>query len=111
AASAEAGIPPGKLILDPGFGFGWRPEQNLEMVRRLPELWRFGLPVLVGPSRKSTLGMVLDRPIDQRAFGTAALVALAVAGGADIVRVHDVAEMADVVRVADATVRAMWRPP
>ena len=110
AMAAETGIAPGSLVLDPGFGFGWRPEQNLEMVRRLPELWRFGLPLLVGPSRKSTLGMVLDRPVEERTFGTAALVALAVAGGADIVRVHDVAEMADVVRTADATVRGTWRP-
>ncbi len=105
-----AGISRSRIILDPGFGFGWQPEQNLEMVRRLPELWDFGLPLLVGPSRKSTIGQVLDAPVDERLEGTAAAVALAVAGGADIVRVHDVCEMARVARVADAIVRANWRP-
>lgn len=104
-----AGIEPGRVILDPGFGFGWTPEQNLEMLRRLPELWEFELPILVGTSRKSTLGYVLnDAPPGDRLEGTAATVALAVAAGADIVRVHDVREMVRVVRVADAVVRGNW---
>jgi dihydropteroate synthase len=102
------GIAPDRVILDPGFGFGWTPEQNLEMLRRLPELWEFRLPLLVGTSRKSTIGFVLDAPVDQRLEGTAATVALAIAAGADIVRVHDVAEMAKVVKVTDAVVRANW---
>lgn len=104
-------IAPDRVILDPGFGFGWTPEQNLEMLRRLPELWDFRLPILVGTSRKSTIGYVLDAPVDQRLEGTAATVALSIGAGADIVRVHDVAEMAKVVRVADAVVRAKWTHP
>ncbi len=110
AIAASAGIDPSRIILDPGFGFGWRPEQNLEMVRRLPELWELGLPLLLGPSRKSSIGLVLGVPVEERLEGTAAAVALAVAGGADIVRVHDVREMARVVRVADAIARDTWRP-
>jgi dihydropteroate synthase len=109
AAAAAAGVAGGQIVLDPGFGFGWRPHENLEMVRRLPELWGFELPLLLGVSRKSTIGLLLDAPVERRLEGTAALVALGIAGGADIVRVHDVAEMARVVRVADATVRARWR--
>jgi dihydropteroate synthase len=105
----SAGIPPDRVILDPGFGFGWTPEQNLELLRRLPELWRFELPLLVGTSRKSTIGIVLDAPIDQRLEGTAATVAFAIAAGADIVRVHDVAAMARVARMTDAIARAGWR--
>jgi dihydropteroate synthase len=104
----EAGIPGSHIILDPGFGFGWTPEQNLEMLRRLPELWDLELPLLVGVSRKSTLGFVLDTPVEDRLEGTAAAVSLCVAGGADIVRVHDVREMRRVVRVADAIARANW---
>jgi dihydropteroate synthase len=104
-----AGIGQRQIILDPGFGFGWTPEQNLEMVRRLPELWGLGFPLLLGVSRKSTIGYILGAPVHERMEGTAALVALAVAGGADIVRVHDVAAMVKVVRVADATVRGNWR--
>jgi dihydropteroate synthase len=102
------GIAPDQVILDPGFGFGWTPEQNLEMLRRLPELWEFRLPLLVGTSRKSTIGFVLDAPVAGRLEGTAATVAIAIAAGADIVRVHDVAEMVKVARMADAVVRANW---
>jgi dihydropteroate synthase len=102
------GIAPDQVILDPGFGFGWTPEQNLEILRRLPELWEFRLPLLVGTSRKSTIGFVLDAPVEERLEGTAATVALAIAAGADIVRVHDVAEMARIARVTDAVVRANW---
>ncbi|MCK9518540.1 MAG: dihydropteroate synthase [Dehalococcoidia bacterium] len=105
-----AGVPRERIILDPGFGFGWSEQQNLEMVRRLPELWALQLPLLVGPSRKSTIGTVLDVPVNERLEGTAAVVALAIAKGADIVRVHDVREMVRVARVADAIVRANWPP-
>jgi dihydropteroate synthase len=111
AIADKAGIAPGRVILDPGFGFGWTPEQNLEMLRRLPELWVAEMPLLVGPSRKSTLGLVLEAPVEERLYGTAAAVALAIAGGADLVRVHDVGAMAQVARVADAIVRANWRQP
>ncbi|HET7737000.1 MAG TPA: dihydropteroate synthase [Tepidiformaceae bacterium] len=103
------GIPRDRIVLDPGFGFGWKPEQNLEMLRRLPELAAaVDLPILAGTSRKSTIGFVLDLPVDQRFEGTAATVALSIAGGSDIVRVHNVREMARVARMTDAVVRANW---
>ncbi len=107
----RSGMAREQLILDPGFGFGWTPEQNLEMLRRLGELRTLGLPVLIGTSRKSTIGAVLDKPEDQRLFGTAATVAIAIANGADIVRVHDVAEMVQVCRMTDAIVRHAISPP
>lgn len=111
AIAADAGLPRERLIVDPGFGFGWTPEQNVEMLRRLGELRNLGLPLLLGTSRKSTIGAVLDESRPQaRVFGTAATVALAVAAGVDIVRVHDVAAMRDVVRMADAVVRGWSRP-
>jgi len=105
AIAATAGVPRERLIIDPGFGFGWTVEQNLEMLRRLGELRDLGLPILVGTSRKSTLGAVLGLPEADRIWGTAATVALAIANGADIVRVHDVAQMAQVCRMTDAVVR------
>jgi len=106
AIAERAGLPRERLIVDPGFGFGWSEEENLEMLRRLGELRDLGLPILAGTSRKSTIGAVLDRrAVEHRLAGTAATVAIAIANGADIVRVHDVAEMRDVARVADAVVR------
>jgi dihydropteroate synthase len=111
AIAAEAGVPRDRLIVDPGFGFGWGPEQNLELLRRLGELRALGCPVLIGTSRKSTIGYVLDRPEQERVWGTAATVALAIAAGADLVRVHDVDEMTQVVRVADAVVRGLPERP
>ena len=110
-AARAAGIDPAKIMLDPGFGFGWTPEQNLEILRRLPELWSLEMPLIVGTSRKSTLGLVLDAPVDGRFEGTAASVALCIAGGADIVRVHEVGAMVRVAKVADAIVRANWTAP
>ncbi len=113
AASAErcvrAGIPAEHVILDPGIGFGKTPEHNLAILGALPRLVALGFPTLVGTSRKSTIGRITGRDVDHRAFGTAATVALAAAAGVDIVRVHDVAEQRDVVRVTDAIVRG-WRP-
>jgi dihydropteroate synthase len=100
-----AGIERGRLIGDPGFGFGWTLEQNLEMLRRLSELQACGLPLLVGTSLKSTIGSVLDLPPEERAWGTAATVAIAITNGADVVRVHDMREIAQVSRMADAIVR------
>jgi dihydropteroate synthase len=105
----EAGVDEQQLILDPGFGFGWQPAQNLELLRRLGELRALGRPLLLGTSRKSTLGLILARSEDERLWGTAATVALAVEAGVDMVRVHDVRAMADVVKVADAVVRG-WTP-
>ncbi|MSQ41694.1 MAG: dihydropteroate synthase [Dehalococcoidia bacterium] len=106
----RAGVERSRLLLDPGFGFGWEVAQNLELLRRLGELRALGRPLLVGSSRKSAIGAVLWRAEGERAWGTAATVALAVQGGADIVRVHDVREMAEVARMADAVVRG-WPPP
>jgi dihydropteroate synthase len=108
--AADAGLPRERLIVDPGFGFGWTPEQNIELLRRLAELRALRLPLLLGTSRKSTIGAVLGgAPVRERLFGTAASVALAIAGGADIVRVHDVAAMKQVAAVADAVVRGWPR--
>ena len=101
-AAEEAGIERSRIVLDPGIGFGKTLEHNLEVIRRLQELKGLGYPVLLGPSRKSFIGRILDLPADQRLEGTAAAVALGIANGADIVRVHDVREMVRVVRVADA---------
>jgi dihydropteroate synthase len=94
-----------RLILDPGFGFGWAVEDNLAMLDRLGELRDLGLPLLVGTSRKTTIGVVLEQPEDKRIWGTAATVAISIANGADIVRVHDVAEMKQVCLMTDAVVR------
>jgi dihydropteroate synthase len=105
AAATTAGIPQERIIVDPGFGFGWRVEQTLELLRRLRELRELGRPILIGTSRKSSIGRVLDLPVEQRLEGTAATVALAIGNGADIVRVHDVREMSRVARMTDAVVR------
>jgi len=107
----EHGLPEERVIIDPGFNFGWTPEQALDMLRRLGELRVLRRPILVGASRKSTIGIVLgDAPVEERLEGTAASVAISIANGADIVRVHDVKEMVRVAKVADAIVRG-WREP
>jgi dihydropteroate synthase len=99
----RAGVPKAQIILDPGIGFGKSYPQNYELLARLPELARLGFPLLVGTSRKSFIGRALGgAPEASRVWGTAATVAASVLGGAHIVRVHDVAEMVQVVRVADA---------
>ncbi len=106
----EQGLPEERVIIDPGFNFGWTEEQALEMLRRLAELKALRRPILIGTSRKSTIGKVLgDLPAGQRLEGTAATVAISIANGADIVRVHDVKEMARVARMADAVVRGWQR--
>lgn len=106
ARGATAGVRRERLIVDPGIGFAKDAGHSLEAMRRLPELQSLGCPVLVGPSRKSFLGKVLDLPVGERLFGTAAAVAVAVLGGAHLVRVHDVREMVQVVRVCDAVLAA-----
>lgn len=103
--AVSRGVPWEHLIIDPGFGFGKDWRQNLELLRRLGEFRALGRPILAGLSRKSVIGRVLGLPEQQRLEGTAAVVSLAIAGGADIVRVHDVAAMTRVVRMADAVVR------
>jgi dihydropteroate synthase len=103
--AVQAGIERGRLIVDPGLGFGKSSKQNLTIVRKMGELRGLGLPLLVGPSRKGTIGKVLNLPVDERLEGTAALVALSIAHGADIVRVHDVRAMVRVARMTDAVMR------
>jgi dihydropteroate synthase len=105
AIAQSAGIPDEHIILDPGIGFGKSVEQNLELLDRLGEICALGYPVLLGPSRKSFIGYTLNLPPDQRLEGTAAAVAVGIARGADIVRVHDVAFMGRIVRMTDAIVR------
>ncbi len=97
----DAGVPKERVIVDPGIGFGKNPEQNWEVMRRLGELRELGQPVLLGTSRKSFIGKLLDLPVGERLEGTAATIVAGVLRGADIVRVHDVLEMTRVVRVAD----------
>ncbi len=101
----DAGMDWNNIIIDPGIGFGKTVEQNVEIVRRLAELKALGRPILLGTSRKSFIGHVLDLPVDQRVEGTAATVAIGIANGADIVRVHDVAQMVRVVKMSDVIVR------
>jgi len=101
----NAGVPEPNIIIDPGIGFGKSLEQNLEIIRRLAELKSLGKPILLGSSRKSMIGLVLDLPIDQRLEGTAATLAIGIANGANIVRVHDVKAMVRVCRVSDAIIR------
>lgn len=104
-SALDAGIPEEKIVLDPGIGFGKTAEHSLEVLRRLKEFESLGRPILTGTSRKSSIGKVLDLPVDDRIEGTAATVALSIVGGADIVRVHDVREMVRVARMSDAIVR------
>lgn len=100
--AGEAGIDRERIAVDPGIGFAKLADHNLNILRRLREFTCFGLPLLVGSSRKSFIGKILDRETSQRTHGTAATVALAVQGGADILRVHDVREMRDVADMAHA---------
>lgn len=104
----DMGVPWDNLIVDPGIGFGKTWQQNLEIIQRLEELNSLGRPILVGPSRKSFIGIVLDLPADERIEGTAASIAISIAKGADIVRVHDVRQMVRVCRVSDAIVRSAY---
>jgi dihydropteroate synthase len=103
----SAGIADNQIILDPGIGFGKSVEQNLELVDRLAEIRALGYPVLLGPSRKSFIGYTLNTPPDQRLEGTAAAVAIGIARGADIIRVHDFPFITKVVRMTDAIVRRL----
>jgi len=100
--AARAGIARQNIVLDPGIGFGKTPEQSLTAIARLPELRSFGLPLLVGASRKRFIDKVSPAPPDQRLGGSIAAHVLAVAGGAAIIRTHDVAETVQALRVAAA---------
>ena len=103
--AVKAGVEESNIILDPGIGFGKTREHNLELINRLDEIRALGYPVLLGASRKSFIGFTLDLPADQRVEGTAATVAIGIARGADIVRVHDVKELVRVAKMTDAIVR------
>lgn len=106
----EGGVSPDSIVVDPGIGFGKDWRGNLELLRRLPEIARrLPYPLLVGTSRKSFIGVVTGRGVGDRLFGTAATVALAVQGGASVVRVHDVREMRDVADMA-AAISGRWSP-
>ncbi|HSW43132.1 MAG TPA: dihydropteroate synthase [Patescibacteria group bacterium] len=108
--AVRVGVPREHLIVDPGFGFGKTPEHNLALLRELPALRLLGRPIMLGTSRKSTLGRVLNLPPDERLEATLATTVLGVAAGVDLVRVHDVLANARAARMADAVVRG-WRPP
>ena len=103
--AVQAGVEESRIILDPGVGFGKTREHNLELINRLDEIRALGYPVLLGPSRKSFIGFTLDLPADQRVEGTAATISVGITRGADIIRVHDVKEMARVAKMTDAIVR------
>lgn len=102
------GVPRENIILDPGIGFGKTWQQDIEIIGRLNELRGLGRPILVGPSRKSFIGKVLDLPVNERLEGTAAAVAIAISQGADMVRVHDVRQMVRICRLSDAIVRRRY---
>jgi dihydropteroate synthase len=101
----SAGVGPDRIILDPGIGFGKTVDQNLELVNHLDEICCLGYPILVGVSRKSFIGYTLDAPVEFRLEGTAAAVSIAIARGADIIRVHDVEFMTRLARMTDAIIR------
>jgi dihydropteroate synthase len=107
AMAEQAGIKRENIIIDPGIGFGKTWQQDIEIIRRLRELQVLGQPILVGTSRKSLIKMVLNLPANQRIEGTAATIAVSIANGADIVRVHDVKQMARVCEMTDAIVRGI----
>ena len=103
--AVKAGVAWENIIIDPGIGFGKSLEQNLEIVNRLAELKQLGRPILLGTSRKTMIGQVLDLPPDQRLEGTSATLAIGIANGADMVRVHDVMQMVHVCRMSDSIIR------
>ena len=101
----SAGIEKSHIIIDPGIGFGKTIKHNLQILNKLSEFKKLGYTLLIGPSRKSFIGNILDLPVEERLMGTAGTVAVAICHGADIVRVHDVKEMVQVARMVDAIVR------
>jgi dihydropteroate synthase len=105
----RAGVRPDALIVDPGIGFGKTADHNVTLLRELDALTVLGRPILLGTSRKSTIGRILDLPAGERLEGTLATTALGIARGADVVRVHDVLANVRAARVADAIVRGRWR--
>ena len=102
AACVQVGITPERIVLDPGFGFAKNTQHNYELFRRLPELLSLQCPLLVGVSRKSMIGNILKQPVDQRLYGSLALAVMALERGAKILRVHDVAQTMDVLKIFNA---------
>jgi dihydropteroate synthase len=111
AAAVAAGIDESRIIIDPGYGFGLTVAQNMEILRRLRDLTVLARPLLIGTSRKGSIGKVLNLPVHERLEGTAATVAVAIMNGADLVRVHDVRAMARVARMSDLIVRRVEAGP
>lgn len=108
--AVKAGIPESNIIIDPGIGVGKRTRHNLEILRRLSEFKQLGFPLLLGHSRTSVIGNILEAPVDDRFEGTLAVTAVAVTRGVDIVRVHDIKANVRVARMADALVRPVVEP-
>jgi dihydropteroate synthase len=108
--AVRAGVRRDQIIVDPGFGFGKTPEHNVAIIASIGRLRVLGRPILLGTSRKSTLGRILDLPADQRLEATLATTALGIAAGVDMIRVHDVLANVRVARTADAIIRGTWRP-
>ena len=104
-SAIKKGMGKQNIIVDPGIGFGKTSEQNIQVLKRLNEFGDLGQPLLIGTSRKSFIGNVLNASIQDRLEGTSATVALAISSGADIIRVHDVKEMVKVAKMADAIIR------
>jgi dihydropteroate synthase len=105
----KAGVPAADILVDPGIGFGKTADHNVALLHDLARLRELGQPILLGTSRKSTIGRILDLPAEERLEGTLATTALGIAAGADIVRVHDVEANVRAARVSDAIVRGTWR--
>lgn len=101
-ACLEAGIKRQQIILDPGFGFGKTVEHNLSLIKHLDQFSDFGLPILAGVSRKSTIGYILDKEVDDRLYGSIALTTMAIRNGASIIRTHDVAATVDAIKICQA---------
>jgi len=102
----SGGVSPDNIILDPGIGFGKSVSQNLQIIKHLDQIKSIGHPILIGPSRKSYIGKVLNLPVDERIEGTAASVAIGIARGVDIIRVHDVKTMVRIAAMTDAIIRS-----
>lgn len=108
--ATDAGVESEQIVVDPGLGFAKTTEQNLEIMKNLTAFHGLGLPVMIGPSRKSFIGQVTGREVNDREFGTAACVSSAVMNGIQIVRVHDVKAMRDVMRIAESIKRLSKSP-
>jgi dihydropteroate synthase len=106
-ACEASGMSRDNILLDPGFGFGKTLDHNLTLIKHLSELHKLGLPLLVGMSRKSMIGLVLDAPVEQRLYGSVAVATLAAHAGAQIIRVHDVKATVDAVKMVAAVNNAL----